>query len=255
MANFKCCPKFKVFDDYYTHYGAWELISHLIPTGVIYEPFCLESYLSESGKHLQELTGNTVLYDYEWDFLEVGSAVVKSIKICGENPIIIGNPPYSLELKKKIFKKLLELDIPFILLMNANVIHSNYFNEIFKNHRQHLQLVIPNGKIHYEKLDKETNTKEILKRTAFYSLFVCYKMDIPNEKLYLDMNEKKQQEENRKKESKEEKSERIIEMEKKRDASHEQIQNYLKDKIKKDLKKNENTEEQEQEELQFELES
>ena len=74
---------------------------------------------------------------------------------------------------------------PFILLLNANVIHSNYFNEIFKNHRKHLQLIIPNGKIHYEKLDKETNTKEILKRTAFYSLFVCYKMDIPNEKLYL----------------------------------------------------------------------
>ena len=84
-----------------------------------------------------------------------------------------------------MLKRLIELDKPFIIIMNSMNIYSNYFNDIFKNVRKDLQIVIPKGKIHFEKL-MDDGTTELKKNTSFYCVYVFYKMNIINEKLYLN---------------------------------------------------------------------
>lgn len=187
MANFRDCPTFAVHDDYYTPYYAWQQISHLIPEDVvILEAFCLNSTLSESANHLEEITGNLVLSDTSWDFFKVCSVIKKTVHLCKKKLCIITNPAYDRKILEPALKQLVQLDTPFILLLNSNTIHSNYFNNIFKNHRKHLQIVFPNGKINFEKYDPETETKTSTTKNPFYCVYVCYKMKIPNEKLYLD---------------------------------------------------------------------
>jgi len=187
MANFKDCPTFAVHDDYYTPRYAWEQISHLIPKDVvIYEPFCLNSILSESAKHLEEITRNVVLSDTTWDFFKVGAVVKQSVLSCDKKICIVSNPPYDRKILEPALKELINLDIPFIILLNSNTIYTNYFNNIFKNHRKHLQIVFPSGKINFEKYDPETKTKSTTSKNPFYCTYVCYKMNIPTKSLYLD---------------------------------------------------------------------
>lgn len=187
MANFRDCPKFAVYDHYFTPRYAWEQISHLIPQDVvILEGFCLNSLLSESANHLEELTGNLVLSDTSWNFFNVIDVIKKTVLGCKKKLIVVSNPAYDRKILEPALKKLVEVDIPFILLLNSNTVYTNYFNEIFKEKRKYLQIVTPNGKINFEKYDPETNTKVATKKNPFYCVYVCYKMNIPTEKLYLD---------------------------------------------------------------------
>ena len=175
MANLKDCPKFEVFDDYYTPKEAWEKINHLIPKDkVVWEAFMLGSNQSKSIKNLKEMKVN-VIGNTEWDFL----------KETPEHDLIISNPPFSNPLKTLCLKKLVENDKPFIIIMNSMNLFSVYFNDIFKDTREHLQVIYPKGKIHFEKL-MEDGTTELKTKTSFYCVYVAYKMKLPNCKLYLD---------------------------------------------------------------------
>ena len=80
---------------------------------------------------------------------------------------------------------IVEIDKPFIIIMNSSNIHINYFNDKFKHVREHLQIIFPRGKLFFEKLINENKT-ELLKKTSFSSVYVAFKMNIPNENLYLD---------------------------------------------------------------------
>ena len=68
--------------------------------------------------------------------------------------------------------------------MNSMNLFSNYFNNIFSGNKQHLQIIYPKGKIHFHKL-LEDGTTELLKKTSFYCVYVAYKMNIDNDKLFL----------------------------------------------------------------------
>ena len=136
----------------------------------------LDSNLSKSKDNLITL-GNTTIGDTTYDFFEMYNKL--------EYDIIVSNIPYGLDLKKQILKKLVQIDKPFIIVMNSSNIHTNYFNNTFKHVRQHLQIVFPRGKLFFEKLISQDKT-ELLKKTSFSSVYVTYKMNIPNEKLYLD---------------------------------------------------------------------
>ena len=178
MINFAHChDKIQVFDHYYTPYYVWGQINHLFPKNkVIWEAFMLNSKLSKSKENLITL-GNNTIGDTTYDFFEMYNKL--------EYDIIVSNIPYGLDLKKQILKTLVEIDKPFIIVMNSANIHTNYFNNTFKHVRKHLQIIFPRGKLFFEKVISDSKT-ELLKKTSFCSVYVAYKMNIPNENLYLD---------------------------------------------------------------------
>ena len=145
MINFAHChDKIEIFNDYYTPYYAWEQINSLIPKDkIIWGAFLLNAKLSKSKEHLLQL-GNNVIGDTTYDFFEMYNKL--------EYDIIVSNIPYGLHLKKQILQKLVEIDKPFIIIMNSSNIHTNYFNDIFKTVRKYLQIVVPRGKLYFEKL-------------------------------------------------------------------------------------------------------
>jgi len=176
MANFKDSPHFAINDQYYTPKSAWQQISHLIPTDkVIWEAFMLNSNLSKSKQNLIEL-GKNVIGETDYDYFNKCEEL--------EYDLIVSNIPFDKEIKIPILQKLVQVDKPFIIIMNSMNVFSNYFNNIFKNNRKDLQIIYPKGKIHFEKL--EDNTTELKKNCSFYCVYVAYKMNIPNDKLYLD---------------------------------------------------------------------
>ena len=176
MANLKDSPNFAVYDDYYTPKKAWAQINHIIPKNkVIWEACCLKAYKSESPDYLKQL-GNQVVYDKEMNCLT-------------DQPeswdMIISNPPYDTKLKVPILKRFVALDKPFILVMNSMNTFSKYMREVFAGNLQHLQVITPDDKIQYNRLN-EDGTLVPTNNCSFYSCYVCYKCEIPQDKLWLD---------------------------------------------------------------------
>jgi len=88
-------------------------------------------------------------------------------------------------LKKQILTRLVEIDKPFMIVMNTTNIFSKYMREIFKGNLEHLQVITPSGKIHFDKLIYETGELIPTKKCSFYSVYVCYKMNFTQEQLWL----------------------------------------------------------------------
>ena len=170
MANLKDSPKFKVHDDYYTPKSAWEKINHLIPKDkVIWEACMLNSHLSKSPEYLKEL-GNKVIHDTSWDVLKED-----------HGDIIITNPPFETKIKIAILKRLVELDKPFIIIMNSMNTFANYFTEILD--KRFIQIITHKGKINFDKMENNTLTKT--KNCSFYCVYVAYKMNLKTEQLFV----------------------------------------------------------------------
>ena len=175
MSNLKDSPKFAVHNDYYTPKSAWENVQHLIGKDkTIYEAFMFNSK-SKSPDYFNEL-GYKVIYDREVDFLD------DEKRLTGYD-IIVSNPPFETKLKQDILRKLVEIDKPFLIIMNSMNTFSKYMRSIFKGHMGDLQLITPDGKIQFDKLEdgviKKTNN------CSFYCVYVCYKMNLDSEKLWL----------------------------------------------------------------------
>jgi hypothetical protein len=170
MANLKDSPKFKVHNDYYTPKIAWEKINKLIPKDkVIWEACMLNSTLSKSPQYLREL-GNEVVYNTEWDILKEN-----------HGDIIITNPPFETKIKIQILKRLVELDKPFIIIMNSMNTFANYFTEILD--KKYIQIITHRGKINFDKLENGEMVKT--KNCSFYCVYVAYKMNLKNEELFV----------------------------------------------------------------------
>ena len=177
MANFKDNPVYKIHDDYYTPKMAWEMIKHLIPHDkVIWEAFQLNATLSKSAEYLREL-GFKVVGDISIDFFKAQPSESWDI--------IIGNPPFSTALKKNILKKLVELDKPFIIILNSCNMFTKYMREIFGEKIKDLQIITPSTRLNFEKYNYETKKLEKTKSASFYSCFLSYKMKIPPSDLWL----------------------------------------------------------------------
>ena len=175
MANFKDSPNYAKYDDYYTTEDTWRMIEHIIPKDkTIWEACMLNSVKSNSPQILEKITGNKVYYDTKLDMLEgsIGS------------DMIITNIPFETDIKKKILKRLVELDRPFIIIMNSCNMFSKYMRQIFGENIKHLQIITPSTKIHYEKL-LDNGELEMKKNTSFYSVFVAYKMNLTTEQLWV----------------------------------------------------------------------
>ena len=179
MANFSDSPTFETHDDYYTPEEAWKRIDHLIPKDkIIWESCMLNSHLSKSPEYLTNM-GCNVVFDYEMDML---------IEQPNNFDMIITNIPFSNDkpkcLKTNILKKLVQLDKPFIIIMNGMNMFSKYIRDIFQGKFSELQIITPRTKIQYDKL---LNTGELIKTKgcSFYSVYLTYKMNLTPEQLWL----------------------------------------------------------------------
>ena len=175
MANFKDSPHFAIHDDYYTPESAWTRISDIIPKDtLVWEACMLGAEKSKSPDYIMNVSECAMFYSTDMDCLT-------------QEPydwdMIITNIPFDKKKKIPILKRFVELDKPFITLLNSCNLYSNYFREIFKDNLQYVQVIHPKGKINYDKLENGELKKT--KNCSFYSVYLCYKMDIPNEKLYL----------------------------------------------------------------------
>ena len=175
MSMFKDCPHFEKHDDYYTASASWDMIEPYIKAKGfkrVYEACMLNSTLSKSPQYWKD-KGYEVIYNYEWNFLEHEEP--KENYDC-----IITNPPFNLEIKLPILKKLIEIDKPFCLIMNVCNVFAKYFNDLFKEKQEHLEIIFPRGKILFEKMEWKEGKQQLIKTKApaFYCVFVCYKMDL-----------------------------------------------------------------------------
>lgn len=175
MSMLNDCSKYNIHDDYYTDPRSWDMIEPLIKKKgykTIYEACMLNSTLSKSPDYWKK-KGYNVIFNYNWDFLDHNEPK--------ENyDIIITNPPFQTELKKSILIKLIKLDKPFCLIMNNLNVFTRYFNEMFKNKEKDLEIIYPQGKILFEKMEIKNGKKELIKTKppSFYCVFVCYKMNL-----------------------------------------------------------------------------
>jgi hypothetical protein len=152
-------------DDYMTPKYAWEHVKQYIPQDkVIWEAFYGDG---KSGTYLQEL-GFNVIHE-PIDFFEEN-----------KGDIIVSNPPFSLS--KEIMDRLYELDKPFMIIFPSSKINTQYFRK-WKD--KNLQIIIPKKRIHFtKKVDGET-PKNWKNACYFDCFYYCYKMNLPNDIVWL----------------------------------------------------------------------
>jgi hypothetical protein len=148
-------------NEWYTPKSAFEDIAHLIPKNkIIYEPFYGDG---SSGKYLTELAFKVEHHDI--DFFEPTPF---------DYDIIITNPPYTS--KSRTFKRLRELDVPFMLLLPVSTISKGFTKKYFLND---LQMVIPSKRIHFVRGGEQS------KSSWFDVVWLCYKMNLEKDITYL----------------------------------------------------------------------
>ena len=166
MANLKDCCKFNIHDDYYTQKKTFENLTPFIDKKLKIYEFCLLNSNEQSKKYLIEL-GYNVLGNKTIDFLKDNKELEE------DADILVSNIPFSNEIKKKMLRKLHDLDKPFIIIMNSMNLFTKYFNEIFGD--KEIYFIYPTSKINY---DKYVNNKLVKQKnnTSLYSIYVCYKV-------------------------------------------------------------------------------
>ena len=132
---------------------------------IIYNPFYLDG---KAKTYLNELGYNNVIHNNE-DFFENYNKY--------DYDLIITNPPYSI--KKKIFKKLYEINKPFIVIVPIATITKLFIKDIFKSDVERIEMIIPNRRMQFEKNGNQ------LKRCYFDCVFLCYKLNLKSNIVYL----------------------------------------------------------------------
>jgi hypothetical protein len=146
-------------DEYMTPKSAWEQIKKFIPTDKVIWESCYGD--GKSGQYLREM-GFEVIHE-EIDFFTEN-----------EGEIIITNPPFSC--KAKVFERLKELDKPFILILPISTISKKYYIDYFASR---CQIIIPPKRIQFVKNGEQTS------RSWFDVIYICYKMNLPQQLNYI----------------------------------------------------------------------
>ena len=150
---------------------AWEDIKHLIPKDkLIWEAFYGDG---ESGKYLKEKMNLNIIHE-PIDFFDD--------KTLPEFDMIISNPPFSIA--KNVFKRLKELDKPFIIICPSSKINTSYVRENYKNKK--LQIIIPRKRIHFIKLVDGKVPDKYKSSCNFDCFYYVWKMNLPNDIMWLD---------------------------------------------------------------------
>jgi len=148
-------------DDWNTPKSVWESIAHLLPKDkVIWECFYSNG---KSGEYLTELGFN--VEHHKIDFFEDPPF---------DYDLLVENPPYTS--KSRTFKRLRELDIPFMLLVPVATVTKQFLKKHFINQ---LQMVIPSKRIHFVRGGEQS------KSSWFDVVWLCYKMNLERDITYL----------------------------------------------------------------------
>src|SRR5210317_347769 len=154
---------FKKDDDYETTETIWKLIvPYLQPYDTIYEPF----YCSGKSGNIITSFGFNVIHKDEDFFLHYNDY---------QYDIIVSNPPFSI--KKKVFDTLKEIDKPFIMIVPVSTITKQFFRDKYKN--EDITILIPPKRLQFSKKYVELN------RCWFDCLFVCYKLGLDKQMIFL----------------------------------------------------------------------
>jgi Adenine-specific methyltransferase EcoRI len=160
---------FKKHDDYMTPRYAWADIAHLIPKDkVIWEAFYGDG---ASGTYLRELGFNTIHEDLDF-FTE------------NRGDIIVSNPPFSKS--KEVLTRLKELNKPFIMILPASKVATQYARALFKDSEDKLQLIIPRKRIHFQKQINGATPEGWKNACNFDCFYYCWKIGLPRDLLWLD---------------------------------------------------------------------
>ena len=167
MAGFST-KSFIKYDDYMTPKYAWENIKDYIPNNkIIWECFFGDG---KSGNDLKDM-GFSVIHE-EIDFFKNN-----------KGDILISNPPFSK--KKEVFKRLKQLDKPFIMICPLNVINSNYIRDLFNDSNDRLQIIIPRKRIQFIKKVNGEIPKDNENKCNFDCFYYCYKLNLDRDIIWL----------------------------------------------------------------------
>ena len=167
MASFHT-KTFTKHNDYMTPNYAWDNIIDYIPKDkVIWEAFYGDG---KSGEYLKSLGLNVIHEDIDFFKNDLGE-------------VIVTNPPY--QYCKKILKRLVELEKPFILIMPCSKITTQYFRKLFSNNDDKIQIIIPKKRIHFLKLVDGKRVEGWGDRCYFDCFYYCWKMNLPNDIVWL----------------------------------------------------------------------
>ena len=186
MANFVDNPHYTNHDDYYTKKESWfqlQSIKEKIAPTKILEACCMGANLSKSAEYLNELF-NCEVVENKGDFLELDSAEIRETY-----SHIITNPPFTNPMKTNIIKKLLDIDLPFIIILNSTNVYCKWFRKVFGEKIKEVQILNPEGKLCFHKALKDDNGQMYLQEKTiappFYPVFVSYKLGLDSADLFL----------------------------------------------------------------------
>ena len=164
--------KFDMPDECYTPENAiYPLLPYIKDFKTIWDCAFGSGLLAE---HLNKF-GFNVVGHINYDFLKQDSD-----KITGFD-IIITNPPYSL--KDKFLEKLFEIDKPFAMLLPLTTLEGIKRGKMFKD--KNIQMIIPNRRINFAFPDGRKKKSSCWFATAWF----CYKMDLPNQLNFVELND------------------------------------------------------------------
>ena len=152
----------KESDNYITNKREWERIKDFIPTNKkIWSPFYCDGkqkeYFSDMGFNIFHEDKDFFTYEPNYD-------------------IVIDNPPFSK--KKEVFKRLKELNKPFILICPSMMLGYKYFQQDLK---EHIQIIIPEKRINFKHLNSNKNNYSL----PFASFYFCWKMNLEKDIIFI----------------------------------------------------------------------
>lgn len=157
--------KINKYDDFFTKEETWKAIASYIPKDKkIYMPFY--SPYSNCNELLSKYIKNEIVYENR-NFFDYTI----------NDGIVIDNPPFSC--KKEILEKLLNDNVPFMLILPVSTICYKYFQK-FKD--SNIQLLIFNGRQRFSKCNPDSGeiNENNKSNPAFDCIVVCNNINLEN---------------------------------------------------------------------------
>lgn len=152
----------RVDDEWFTPKHAWEDIAHFIPRdAVVWEAF---SGNGRSTAYLRELGFEVVCDDSDFFDTEL------------KGDLVVTNPPFSKS--KRVLRRLVEHDKPFIMILLCCKVTTQHFQEMFAPSLSDLKLIVPRKRINFTKPGM-TRSKATFD-TFYYAWKVPSMADLPN---------------------------------------------------------------------------
>ena len=158
-----------VNDVYYTKRETWQDILIYLDQNKIYiDPFYGNG---SSINNLKELGLNCIGADIDYQ-----EALFNL-----NYDVIITNSPFSRHILTELLYNLSAINKPFILILPITKIFSKYFRTAFRQYKD-IQIIIAKSRISF--IDRNNSSNNI-SNPSFCCCFVCYKIDLPADILFL----------------------------------------------------------------------